>query len=65
MWGCSSIGRALAWHARGKGFDPPQLHQNYLFVTVIVQKLIDPIHIATSIHRAAEVLHYQEILPEE
>ncbi len=24
--GCSSIGRALAWHARGRGFDPHQLH---------------------------------------
>ena len=26
-WGCSSIGRALAWHARGRGFEAPQLHQ--------------------------------------
>lgn len=25
-WGCSSIGRALAWHARGQGFDSPHLH---------------------------------------
>ena len=24
--GC--IGRALEWHSRGKGFDPPHLHQN-------------------------------------
>lgn len=24
--GISSIGRALAWHARGQGFDPPILH---------------------------------------
>ena len=23
--GC--IGRALEWHSRGKGFDPPHLHQ--------------------------------------
>jgi hypothetical protein len=22
VWGCSSVGRALAWHARGHGFDP-------------------------------------------
>jgi hypothetical protein len=29
-WGCSSAGRALAWHARGQGFDPPQLHQNFV-----------------------------------
>ena len=26
-WGCSSLGRALEWHSRGKGFDPPHLHQ--------------------------------------
>jgi hypothetical protein len=25
--GCSSVGRALEWHSRGKGFDPPHLHQ--------------------------------------
>ena len=25
-WGCSSIGRALASHARGKGIEAPQLH---------------------------------------
>jgi hypothetical protein len=25
--GCSSVGRALAWHARGQGFDSPQLHK--------------------------------------
>tara|TARA_X000001036_G_scaffold120886_3_gene114431 strand:+ start:881 stop:985 length:105 start_codon:yes stop_codon:yes gene_type:complete len=24
--GCSSAGRALAWHARGQGFKSPQLH---------------------------------------
>ena len=24
--GLSSAGRALAWHARGRGFDPPRLH---------------------------------------
>ena len=27
IWGCSSPGRALEWHSRGKGFDPPHLHQ--------------------------------------
>ena len=25
-WGRSSVGRALAWHARGRGFDPLRLH---------------------------------------
>ena len=27
MWGISSAGRALAWHARGQRFDPAILHQ--------------------------------------
>lgn len=27
LWGHSSVGRALEWHSRGKGFDPPHLHQ--------------------------------------
>lgn len=26
QWGCSSVGRALAWHARGHGFDSRLLH---------------------------------------
>ena len=28
--GISSVGRALAWHARGQEFDSPMLHQYYL-----------------------------------
>ena len=27
MWGCSSVGRALASHVRGQGFESPHLHQ--------------------------------------
>ncbi len=27
VWGYSSAGRALAWHARGQRFDPAYLHQ--------------------------------------
>ncbi len=27
LWGYSSAGRALAWHARGPRFDPAYLHQ--------------------------------------
>ena len=27
MWGCSSAGRALEWHSRGRQFDPVHLHQ--------------------------------------
>ena len=26
IWGYSSVGRALAWHARGHRFDPVYLH---------------------------------------
>jgi hypothetical protein len=26
-WGHSSVGRALEWHSRGRGFDSPWLHQ--------------------------------------
>jgi hypothetical protein len=26
LWGCSSVGRAPAWHAGGQGFKSPQLH---------------------------------------
>jgi len=28
VWGYSSAGRALAWHARGHRFDPAYLHQH-------------------------------------
>ena len=27
LWGCSSAGRALASHVRGRGFESPHLHQ--------------------------------------
>ena len=26
-WGRSSVGRALEWHSRGRGFDSHRLHQ--------------------------------------
>ena len=29
IWGYSSVGRALALHARGQGFDSLYLHQSY------------------------------------
>ena len=35
-WGCSSTGRALEWHSRGKGFDPPHLHQTRHIRTLCV-----------------------------
>ncbi len=28
-WGCSSVGRALASHVRGQGFESPHLHQRF------------------------------------
>ena len=27
IWGLSSVGRALAWHARGQRFESARLHQ--------------------------------------
>jgi hypothetical protein len=29
IWGYSSVGRALAWHARGQQFDSAYLHQRF------------------------------------
>ena len=28
-WGCSSVGRALEWHSRGRGFNSLHLHQKF------------------------------------
>ena len=33
--GCSSVGRALAWHARGRRFESDQLHQ-YLDIGCVI-----------------------------
>ena len=47
VWGCSSPGRALEWHSRGKGFDPPHLHHEnhniliYLWFFYIVCHYVD------------------------
>ena len=32
-WGISSVGRALAWHARGQRFEPAILHKASLLMT--------------------------------
>ncbi len=32
--GISSVGRALAWHARGQEFDSPMLHQGWFKKTL-------------------------------
>ena len=32
--GCSSVGRALAWHARGRRFESDQLHQVFSMADV-------------------------------
>ena len=38
--GCSSVGRALAWHARGQGFKSPQLHKmNLVFAKIILNEI--------------------------
>ncbi len=36
FWGHSSIGRASAWHAEGRRFDPDWLH-HFLVVLVVVR----------------------------
>ena len=37
VWGRSSLGRALEWHSRGKGFDPPHLHHRSLGKPLVFQ----------------------------
>ena len=32
FWGVSSVGRALEWHSRGQGFEPPILHCGFAAV---------------------------------
>ena len=36
LWGCSSAGRALEWHSRGRRFDPVQLH-HFIFYSELLQ----------------------------
>ncbi len=48
-WGISSVGRALAWHARGQRFEPAILHKPILglaffmpnYVYIIYSKTLD------------------------
>lgn len=46
-WGYSSAGRAFAWHAKGRRFDPCYLHQvpyfPYKTSEVPIHKGVDPI----------------------
>jgi hypothetical protein len=37
--GCSSDGRALEWHSRGREFDPRQLHQK---IQGVNQRKVNP-----------------------
>ena len=34
LWGISSVGRALAWHARGQGSESPILHNNPKYMSL-------------------------------
>ena len=45
IWGISSAGRALAWHARGHRFDPGILHQKALYFvgSMVLFFLLKPI----------------------
>ena len=36
--GCSSVGRALAWHARGRQFESDQLHQ--IKTNLVIRKVL-------------------------
>ena len=36
-WGCGSVGRALASHVRGQGFESPHLHHNVIIRTADVR----------------------------
>ena len=61
--GRSSAGRALAWHARGQGFDPPCLHHidtygckrnpAFVFFAINIHPLCGWIFIAKKTHRCA------------
>ena len=76
IWGCSSAGRALAWHARGQGFDPPQLHQLPAEVsewqTIRSQKPVAvrpwgfkslPRHSSSSIEKNINCYGFEEVFP--
>ena len=45
IWGISSAGRALAWHARGHRFDPGILHQKALYFvgSMVLFFLLEPV----------------------
>ena len=59
-WGHSSAGRALAWHARGRRFDPAWLHQLNQIVAIGlpaqpsdgVQLQVQPVRTASPSDRA-------------
>ena len=40
-WGCSSVGRALAWHARGRRFESDQLHQKLSYRAPCAHSMAD------------------------
>ena len=44
IWGISSVGRVLAWHARGQRFEPAILH-NMFSVYIIYSNKIDQYYI--------------------
>ena len=38
FWGVSSVGRALEWHSRGQGFEPPILHCGFAAVEQEIER---------------------------
>ncbi len=51
----AQFGRALAWHARGQGFDPPRLHQVYCNSFAEVAELVYALVSKTSSFTAVRV----------
>ena len=63
IWGISSAGRALAWHARGHRFDPGILHQKALYFvgSMVLFFLLKPVF--GGLHCFACAVFKKECLP--
>ena len=55
LGGISSVGRALAWHARGQEFDSPMLHHFHYVVMMVALDLVISV-LALLCHLEAEEL---------
>ena len=66
-WACGSIGRALAWHARGWGFESPQVHKiceaNFILIPYFLllkqshpQSIVLPTHCFANLRSKEQVV---------